>query len=90
MKTKAHNVACVVVNWKKSFSTALCLTSILESDAVPAVIYVIDNHSSDGSIGEIQSLVAPVLGSLHADSRPEFFWIETLENIGYAAANNIV
>lgn len=59
---------------------ARCVQSVLAS-TVPARVFVIDNHSTDGSLSLLKNAIA-------ADPRVNI--IENKENLGFARANNQV
>jgi hypothetical protein len=72
------DLAIVIVNYNTRDLLRDCLASILASRLeVPYAIYVVDNHSSDGSAAMV---------------RAEFPVVRVIEqpaNLGYAAANNV-
>lgn len=72
------DVSIIIVNYNVKDYLLQCLRSLEQIDAtIKKEIIVVDNHSTDGSIGDL---------------RPQFpsvTWIELDENIGYGKANNI-
>lgn len=81
------DIACVIVNWKNPEKTTACIERVLNSKLCPSFIYVIDNHSEDDSQRKILKTLLRNSDKEKVDDR--IIWIETLENIGYAGANNI-
>ena len=72
------DVSIIIVNYNVKDYLLQCLRSLEQIDAtIKKEIIVVDNNSTDGSIGDL---------------RPQFpsvTWIELDENIGYGKANNV-
>lgn len=71
------SVAVIVVNYNSGDLLARCLASLAGQTLMPKRIVVVDNASSDGSLGRAR----PAL--------PEAEFITLEENTGFAAANNL-
>jgi GT2 family glycosyltransferase len=69
-------VGIVILNWNNASDTIECLASFRRLDYPNYHILVVDNGSTDGSVGRIQA------------EHPEIEIIETGENLGYAGGNN--
>lgn len=69
-------VYIVILNWNNAADTLDCLESLQDLDYGPYVPIVIDNGSTDGSVGKIHAAF------------PEVHQIELGSNLGYAAGNN--
>jgi GT2 family glycosyltransferase len=71
------DLSVVVVNWNAGPLLRSCLESVRdESASVRLEVLVVDNASTDGSVGLIEALF------------PEVRLIANAENLGFAAANN--
>ena len=77
MSTNENLLQIIIVTWNNSGSIQKCLQSIKESEPeyLPFVL-LIDNHSTDGSIRDVQI------------SFPEIIIIENPDNFGFAKAVN--
>ncbi len=73
------SVTAVIVNYNSGEWLEKSVTSLLDS-SMPLTVYVVDNHSRDGSVQAVRRIDAP--GQIHI--------IENKENRGFAAANNQV
>jgi len=71
------NLSIVIVNYKTWSSLCLCLDSIKKQDSIQIKTIVVDNNSNDNNISEFKIKYDWVE------------WIENLENLGFAKANNI-
>jgi GT2 family glycosyltransferase len=87
LNNKEKDTACIIVNWKKPEKTAACIMRVLASELCPSLIYIIDNHSEDNSQEKILNLL--LRSNIRKKLENRLIWIDTLENIGYAGANNI-
>ncbi|MCL6431731.1 MAG: glycosyltransferase family 2 protein, partial [Anaerolineae bacterium] len=77
MTSSQPDLSVVVVNWNAAPLLRSCLESVRdESASVCLEVLVVDNASSDGSVGLIEALF------------PEVRLIANPENLGFAAANN--
>lgn len=73
-----EHLTIVVVNWNTAGLLAECLQRLAASDlAVPREVYVVDNGSTDGSLGML------------ATRFPEVRVIAAGANLGFAGANNL-
>ena len=70
-------VYVVILNWNNAADTIECLASLQASIYQPSVPFVVDNGSTDGSVGKIRAAF------------PEIHLIELESNIGYAEGNNV-
>lgn len=71
-------VVVVVLNWNRPLETADCIASLLAGDYSRQQILVVDNGSSDGSVGE-----------LHQRFGGQIEVVETGTNLFYAGGNNV-
>ena len=72
------DVSIIVVNYKTPKLTLECLASVYAQCAAGTFeVILVDNHSSDGSVGEFKKRF------------PQTTLIELEENIGFARANNL-
>ncbi|HUV12761.1 MAG TPA: glycosyltransferase family 2 protein [Acidobacteriota bacterium] len=69
-------VAIIILNWNNASDTLSCLASLYWQDYPNSEIVVVDNGSSDGSVGELRS--APY----------KFELLELESNLGYSEGNN--
>lgn len=69
-------VCALVLNWNAEFDTAACLASLLAQHDVTLEILLIDNASADGS------------GERLKERFPSVHYLQTGDNLGYAAGNN--
>jgi GT2 family glycosyltransferase len=76
-KIGADRIVLVILTWNSELYVQDCLKSIGTS-SVPVATLVVDNASSDGTVGLIQSMPDAPL-----------FIVETGSNLGYAGGNNI-
>lgn len=67
----------VILNWNGKNDTLGCLTSLLNVDALPFEVVVVDNGSTDDSVVTISQRF------------PEVTLLKTGENLGYAGGNNV-
>lgn len=72
-----RSLAAVIVNWNGGDHTLRCLDSLRQASLRPALVIVVDNGSTDGSVSRIQ------------ERFPEVVVIEAKENRGYAGGNNL-
>jgi len=70
-------VHVVVVNWNGRVTTLRCLRNLQETLPEGAVVHLVDNGSTDGSVGEIRAEFPEVL--LH----------ENAANLGFSAGANV-
>lgn len=70
-------VAIVVLNWNGRAETLSCLDALAGVRYVPRHVIVVDNGSTDGSVGALRA------------AHPELEIIETGRNLGYAGGNNV-
>ena len=75
--SNSPSIAVVVVNWNSGQYLGQCLKSISDQTQPPARVLVVDNDSTDGSMGELEQEF----------SGWEF--IRLKENTGFASANNL-
>jgi GT2 family glycosyltransferase len=73
----APNVLIVVLNWNGRDDTLACLASLSRVDYPNYDIVAVDNGSSDDSVAVIRAV------------HPHAVLIETGENLGFAAGNNV-
>jgi GT2 family glycosyltransferase len=72
------DVSIIIVNYNVKDYLLQCLRSLEQLDAsISREVIVVDNHSSDGSVHDLQQQF------------PWVVWIALDENIGYGRANNI-
>jgi GT2 family glycosyltransferase len=69
-------VSIVVLNWNGEEHVHRCLEHVLAQDYRPIEVIIVDNNSSDGSLGRIKA------------EHPDFVYIENATNKGYAAGMN--
>ena len=73
-----HKLTVVIVNYNVRFYLEQCLYSLRKSMAgIDASVVVVDNHSSDGSVGYLRELF------------PEVEFVASPHNLGFARANNV-
>jgi GT2 family glycosyltransferase len=74
----AHpRISVVIVNYNVEHFLNLCLESVFKAlEGIEAEVFVVDNHSSDGSAALVKSRY------------PSVFLIENQENVGFSRANN--
>jgi GT2 family glycosyltransferase len=77
--TKPPSVWIVVLNWNGLTDTLACLESLRQLHYGNHRIIVVDNGSSDGSVGVLRSAAA----------HPAIEIIESGRNLGYAGGNNL-
>src|SRR5438477_3617076 len=77
--TAARSVWIVVLNWNGLTDTLACVESLRELHYAERRVIVVDNGSTDGSVGALRS----------ASSRLGIEIIETGKNLGYAGGNNL-
>ncbi len=77
-------VACVVVNWNGWRDTLACLGTLACQTYQPLSVLVVDNGSSDGSVGELRGWM-----EAHSGSVTTFQMIESTVNLGYARGANL-
>lgn len=71
-------LSIVIVNYNVKYYLSQCLDSVSRAiDGVEAEVFVVDNHSHDGSVGYLQSLY------------PWVNFIENNHNMGFSRANNM-
>jgi GT2 family glycosyltransferase len=94
----APRVGIVVLNYCQWRETLECLASLLENHYPHFSVFVVDNHSQNGSLDRIADWVrsqghAPVMLNPKPGAGPTdqgmFFLIPSDQNRGYAAGNNI-
>lgn len=71
------SVAVIVVSFNTVDLTRKALLALQASTVLPAMIMVVDNNSTDGSVGMVKG------------EFPEIELIESGENLGFARANNL-
>lgn len=69
-------VIIIILNWNKWQETIDCLNSVYQSDYSNFEVLLIDNASSDGSVGKIKAAF------------PDLRMIVNSENIGFTGGNN--
>ena len=76
------DLSIIIVNYNVRYFLEQCLHSVqqalgrLESEGLKAEVYVVDNNSVDGSVGDV---------------REKFPWVRLIENcknVGFSRANN--
>ncbi|MFA6170385.1 MAG: glycosyltransferase family 2 protein [Candidatus Margulisiibacteriota bacterium] len=77
-----ETVAIIVLNWNGWQDTIECLASLKSIHYEDCRVIVVDNGSTDGSVGKIKNW----LDNNNFAKRPVI--IETHKNLGYAAGNN--
>ncbi|MCL2470169.1 MAG: glycosyltransferase family 2 protein [Propionibacteriaceae bacterium] len=70
-----ETVAFIIVTWNNRDIIAGCLDSVLEQTGVHPEIYVLDNGSSDDTVGIVRGY-------------PQVHLVESTENLGFARGNN--
>lgn len=70
-------VAIIILNWRKSAETLMCLGSLSHITYPNALTIVVDNHSGDDSVLLVHEYF------------PNVILLETGANLGYAGGNNI-
>lgn len=73
----APKIAIVVLNWNGMEDTLECLASVGQLDYPNYEVIVVDNGSTDDSVGAILTKF------------PNFSVLETKKNLGYAGGNNV-
>src|ERR1700730_3900060 len=76
MKEPSADVTAVIVNWNSGAWTRTCLAHLAAQTVPIAKIIVVDNGSTDGSLGWLRNW-------------PGIKLIPLGENVGFAAANNV-
>jgi GT2 family glycosyltransferase len=71
------SITCVILNWNGAHDTLACLESLTTVRHPHFSILVVDNGSTDDSVKAIQNAF------------PDIELIETGENLGFAAGNNV-
>ena len=72
-------IAIIIVNYNVKHYLRQCLQSVFRAaQHVDAEVWVVDNHSVDGSV----ALLKPLF--------PQVQWVECHHNLGFARANNLV
>ena len=81
--SNTSNVAIpiIIINWKGVEDTLECMNSILQLSYPYFMVYLVDNHSCDGSIEILKE---------HFQSNPKVRLIFNQENLGFTKANNEV
>lgn len=68
----------IIVNYNVKFFVEQCLDSLERAlDGIDSEVFVVDNHSSDGSIEYLKPRF------------PKVIFIESNHNLGFARANNM-
>jgi len=70
-------VAAIVLNWNGREDTLACLASLSKVNYQPLDVILVDNGSTDGSVGAVKV------------SFPAVTVLETGENLGFAKGNNV-
>ena len=71
------DLSIIIVNYNVRAYLEQCLRSVFASRcALDFEVYVVDNHSTDGSVAYLKGLY------------PQVHFIENDENLGFARANN--
>lgn len=71
-------LSIVIVNYNVKYYLAQCLYSVERAlNGIDAEIYVVDNHSKDGSLGYLKKRF------------PRVHYIASMHNLGFARANNL-
>jgi GT2 family glycosyltransferase len=70
-------IAVIVLNWNRRVDTLECLDSLARQTYLNYYVIVIDNGSTDGSVGSIQA------------NFPDAIVVTNSSNLGYAEGNNI-
>lgn len=73
----AAKISIIIVNWNGKNDTLECLESLSKIDYPNFDVIVVDNGSSDGSVGAIRSRF------------PEVIVLEAGKNLGFAGGNNV-
>lgn len=76
-RTQMPSVTVIVLNWNGRDDTVACLESLAALDYGNFQVMVVDNGSTDGSVGAIRQRF------------PELEIIETGRNLGFAEGNNV-
>ena len=74
-------IPIVIVNWKGIQDTLECMESVLQLTYPFYKVYLVDNHSNDGSVTILKE---------HFQSNPKVKLIFNQENLGFTKANNEV
>lgn len=70
-------VACVVLNWNRWADTIECLNALKQCIYRQLSLIIVDNGSTDDSVGRIQR------------AHPDVLMLESGKNLGFAGGNNI-
>jgi GT2 family glycosyltransferase len=70
-------VVAIVLNWNNAAETDACLSSLGQPPGSDLIVFVVDNGSTDDSVGQIKA------------SHPGVKILETGSNLGYAEGNNV-
>jgi len=74
---KSPRVAVIVLNWNGCQDTLACLASLAAVNYCPLDVILVDNGSTDGSVGAVRASFSDVT------------IVETGENLGFAEGNNV-
>jgi GT2 family glycosyltransferase len=72
-----RSIGIVILHWNNFADTQACLRSLLKIKTVPFRIWLVDNHSTDGSLEKLQVEFSEVT------------YVCNASNLGFAAGNNI-
>lgn len=88
MKNHNPSVDIIILNWNGWRDTLECLNSIIQLDYKKWRITIIDNHSTDNSVDNIEKWINNSISAKSINS-DQLTFIKSNVNGGYAAGNNI-
>ena len=75
---EAIQISIIIVNYNVEHFLQLCLASVFKSlEGIKAEVWVVDNHSSDGSVKMVRKKF------------PQVHLVDNQENLGFSKANNL-
>lgn len=77
------SVCCIILSYNGKLLTIDCIRSVLESYYPSFTILIVDNASSDGSVGTIKEIFSAEMKT------GKVILIENRENLGFAGGNNV-
>ncbi len=94
MTVNTVSAGVIILNYNNPTDTIACIESVLASTIIPQWIFVVDNASTDDSIGRLSAWAdtAKIPFLLNPKTPPQnsqIVFIESTQNNGYAAGNNL-